>query len=159
MSKIYEKIIRPVLFKINPETAHEFGIEILKSGLKNKSAQNFFAKKFATEEFEGLERFGLSFKSPLGVAAGFDKNGIVINQLAALGFGFTEVGTVTFNPQKGNDKPRMFRLPADKALINRLGFNNRRNAKSRRKIKEIRSQMYRRREYRQKQRRAEHGSD
>lgn len=124
MSKIYEKIIRPALFKINPETAHEFGIETLKSGLKSKTAQEYFAKKFAADAFENLERFGLNFKNPLGVAAGFDKNGIVVNQLAALGFGFTEVGTVTFNPQKGNEKPRMFRLPEDKALINRLGFNN-----------------------------------
>jgi len=124
MSKIYEKIIRPALFKVNPETAHEFGIETLKRGLENKSAQAYFAKKFATKEFENLERFDLTFKNPLGIAAGFDKNGIVVNQLAALGFGFVEVGTVTFNPQKGNEKPRMFRLPEDKALINRLGFNN-----------------------------------
>ena len=124
MSKIYEKIIRPTLFKVNPEKAHEFGIETLKIGLKSKTAQEIFAGKFATEEFENLERFDLKFRNPLGVAAGFDKNGIVVNQLAALGFGFTEVGTVTFNPQKGNEKPRMFRLPDDKALINRLGFNN-----------------------------------
>lgn len=124
MSKIYEKIIRPTLFKVDPEKAHEFGIETLKVGLRSKTAREIFAKKFATEKFENLERFGLHFKNPLGVAAGFDKNGIVVNQLAALGFGFTEVGTVTFNPQKGNEKPRMFRLPDDKALINRLGFNN-----------------------------------
>lgn len=124
MSKIYEKIIRPTLFKVNPEKAHEFGIETLKVGLKSKTAQKIFAEKLATEEFENLERFGLNFKNPLGIAAGFDKNGIVVNQLAALGFGFTEVGTVTFNPQLGNEKPRMFRLPEDKALINRLGFNN-----------------------------------
>jgi dihydroorotate dehydrogenase len=66
----------------------------------------------------------LNFANPLGVAAGFDKNGVVVDQLAALGFGFVEVGTVTFRPQKGNEKPRMFRLPDDQALINRLGFNN-----------------------------------
>lgn len=124
MSKIYEKIIRPALFKVNPEKAHEFGIETLKVGLKSKTAQRFFGEKFAVEEFENLKRFNLNFKNPLGVAAGFDKNGIVVNQLAALGFGFVEVGTVTFNPQEGNEKPRMFRLTEDKALINRLGFNN-----------------------------------
>jgi len=124
MSKIYEKLIRPILFNISPETAHEFAIESLKLGLGSKFAQEFAAKRFASESFGELERFGLKFKNPLGIAAGFDKNGVVVNQLAALGFGFIEIGTVTFNPQKGNEKPRMFRLPADKALINRLGFNN-----------------------------------
>ena len=121
---VYQSIIRPLLFKISPETAHEFGIETLKIGLATKAAQNFAGKKFAAERFGKIERFGLNFKSPLGVAAGFDKNGVVVNQLAALGFGFVEVGTVTFNPQKGNEKPRLFRLPQDRALINRLGFNN-----------------------------------
>jgi dihydroorotate dehydrogenase len=121
---VYQSIIRPLLFNIAPETAHEFGIETLKIGLSSKTAQDFVCKKFAVERFEKIERFGLKFKSPLGVAAGFDKNGAVVNQLAALGFGFVEVGTVTFNPQKGNEKPRLFRLPDDQALINRLGFNN-----------------------------------
>jgi dihydroorotate dehydrogenase len=124
MSKVYEKIIRPALFNISPETAHEIGIEALKVGLSSKAAQNLAAKKFAVERFGAIERFGLKFKNPLGIAAGFDKNGIVVNQLAALGFGFVEVGTVTFKPQKGNEKPRLFRLAEDKALINRLGFNN-----------------------------------
>lgn len=124
MSKIYEKIIRPTLFNVNPETAHEFGIETLKIALGAKKAQDLAAKKFAGETFDGLERFGLIFKNPIGIAAGFDKNGVVVNQIAALGFGFTEVGTVTLRAQKGNDKPRMFRLPEDQALINRLGFNN-----------------------------------
>jgi dihydroorotate dehydrogenase len=120
----YQTFIRPLLFKMPTETAHEFGIESLKIGLSAKSAQNFISQQFAVERFGKIERFGLNFKSPLGVAAGFDKNGVVVNQLAALGFGFVEVGTVTFNPQKGNEKPRLFRLPEDKALINRLGFNN-----------------------------------
>jgi dihydroorotate dehydrogenase len=71
-----------------------------------------------------LERFGLKFRNPLGIAAGFDKNGRVVNQLASLGFGFVEVGTVTFEPQPGNPKPRLFRLPDEGALVNRLGFNN-----------------------------------
>jgi dihydroorotate dehydrogenase len=71
-----------------------------------------------------VERFGLTFPNPLGMAAGFDKNGAVVDQLADLGFGFVEVGTVTLEPQPGNEKPRLFRLPEDKALINRLGFNN-----------------------------------
>lgn len=121
---LYEKLVRPLLFNISPETAHEIGIESLKIGLSSDFAQDFAAKKFAVESFGEIERFGLNFKNPLGIAAGFDKNGIVVNQLAALGFGFVEVGTVTFKPQSGNEKPRLFRLPKDKALINRLGFNN-----------------------------------
>ena len=125
MSKIYQKLIRPALFNFPPETAHELGIEALKVGLGSRLAQTFAAQRFGSKvDFGELERFGLKFKNPLGIAAGFDKNGIVVNQLAALGFGFVEVGTVTFNPQKGNDKPRLFRLPEDRALINRLGFNN-----------------------------------
>lgn len=129
MSKLYEKIIRPLLFKLPTETAHEFGIEALKIGLGSKFARDFAAKRSAGESFGALERFGLRFKNPLGVAAGFDKNGKVVNQLAALGFGFVEVGTVTFNAQRGNELPRLFRLPEDKALINRLGFNNEGTAK------------------------------
>lgn len=124
MSAIYEKLIRPALFNLTPETAHDFGIKALKIGLSSKFARAFAARRFAFESFGSLQRFGLTFKNPLGIAAGFDKNGIVVNQLAALGFGFVEVGTVTFKPQKGNEKPRLFRLPEDMALINRLGFNN-----------------------------------
>lgn len=124
MSKLYEKIIRPLLFKLPTETAHEFGIEALKIGLGSKFARDLAAKRSAGESFGALERFGLRFKNPLGVAAGFDKNGTVVNQLAALGFGFVEVGTVTFDAQRGNKLPRLFRLPEDNALINRLGFNN-----------------------------------
>jgi dihydroorotate dehydrogenase len=120
----YDSIIRPALFNLSAETAHEIGIHALQYGLASEFAQNQFAKRYECNWFGELKRFGLTFKNPLGMAAGFDKNGIVVNQLAALGFGFVEVGTVTFNPQNGNDKPRMFRLPNDKALINRLGFNN-----------------------------------
>ncbi len=137
MSKIYEKLIRPILFNISPETAHEFGIEALKIGLSSEMALNFAAKRFANESFGGIERFGLKFKNPLGIAAGFDKNGVVVKQLTALGFGFVEVGTVTINPQKGNDKPRLFRLSEDSALINRLGFNNEGTAKVVERLKKI----------------------
>lgn len=121
---LYDSIIRPTLFNLSPETAHEIGINSLRFGLASETLQDQFAKRFECNEFGKLKRFGLSFKNPLGMAAGFDKNGIVVNQLAAIGFGFVEVGTVTFKPQPGNEKPRMFRLPEDKALINRLGFNN-----------------------------------
>ncbi len=121
---LYKSFLRPILFKTPPETAHELGIEALKLGLGSKPAREFAAEKFACGEFGELPRFNLKFKNPLGVAAGFDKNGAVVNQLAALGFGFVEVGTITFKAQTGNQKPRLFRLPEDNALINRLGFNN-----------------------------------
>ncbi len=137
MSKVYEKLIRPILFRASPETAHEFGIAALKIALGSKIAQNFACSKYAAEPFETIERFGLKFNNPLGVAAGFDKNAVAVNQLAAIGFGFVEVGTVTFEPQKGNPKPRMFRLPEDEALINRLGFNNEGTAKVVGRLKKI----------------------
>ncbi len=121
---LYNSIIRQILFRLPSETAHEFGLETLKLGLGSKFAQNLAEKKFGCHEFGELKRFGLKFKNPFGIAAGFDKNAVVANQLSALGFGFVEVGTVTFHPQKGNPKPRLFRLPPDKALINRAGFNN-----------------------------------
>lgn len=124
MSKIYKSIIRPLLFKMPTETAHELGIHSLKIGLGSKFLQNQFTKRFVCDSFGEISRFGLTFKNPLGVAAGFDKNAVVANQLSALGFGFVEVGTLTFKPQIGNPHPRLFRLPEDGALINRLGFNN-----------------------------------
>ena len=135
---IYKSIIRPLLFKMPVETAHELGVKTLKIGLGSKFAQNLVKKRFSCDSFGELERFGLKFKNPLGVAAGFDKNAVAANQLSALGFGFVEVGTVTFKPQKGNPKPRMFRLPEDKALINRLGFNNYGTASAVEKLKKSR---------------------
>jgi dihydroorotate dehydrogenase len=107
-----------------PETAHELGINALKYGLSSTYLQNKFAKRFECNEFGKLERFGLKFKNPFGIAAGFDKNAVVANQLESFGFGFIEVGTTTFHAQTGNPKPRLFRLPKDSALINRAGFNN-----------------------------------
>lgn len=121
---LYQSIIKPLLFKMPTETAHEFGLETLKIALGSEIVQRKFAEKFQCNEFGTLERFGLKFKNPFGIAAGFDKNAVVANQLHALGFGFIEVGTVTLNPQAGNPKPRLFRLPSDNALINRAGFNN-----------------------------------
>jgi dihydroorotate dehydrogenase len=120
----YDSLFRPILFRLSPETAHEIGINALRILLSSKTAQRFAASRFDSEPLEPLTRFGIQFKNSLGIAAGFDKNAVVVNQLSALGFGFVEVGTVTFEPQKGNEKPRLFRLPADNALINRLGFNN-----------------------------------
>ncbi len=124
MAGLYEKLIRPALFSLPAETAHEIGINSLRIGLASRAARRIAEKKFTIDDLPPIERFGLTFRNPLGMAAGFDKNGTVVDQLAAIGFGFVEVGTVTINPQPGNAKPRLFRLPQDQALINRLGFNN-----------------------------------
>lgn len=124
MSRFFEKFVRPVLFGLDAETAHEVGLGSLRYGLGSSAAQDFANKRFAADAFGTVDRFGLKFANPLGIAAGFDKNGVAVNQLAALGFGFVEVGTVTNHPQKGNEKPRLFRLVKEQALINRLGFNN-----------------------------------
>lgn len=123
MSAIFQKLVRPLLFRLDAETAHELGVNALRIGLGTGLLQATFGKK--QDELLGpTKRFGLNFSNPFGIAAGFDKNGIVVNQLAALGFGFVEVGTVTMRPQPGNERPRLFRLPKDQALLNRLGFNN-----------------------------------
>ncbi len=137
---LYKSIIRPMLFAMDAEKVHELGIDALQFGLSTKIAKKIASECFNTEAFGHIERFGLTFKNPLGVAAGFDKNGVVVDQLAALGFGFVEVGTVTFEPQKGNDRPRLFRLPDDNALINRLGFNNDGVAKVVERLKKIDAQ-------------------
>jgi dihydroorotate dehydrogenase len=106
------------------ERAHELGLKVLKLGLPTPGRFSDDEKAEISRILGPIKRFGIDFPNPLGIAAGFDKNGVVVNQLARLGFGFVEVGTVTFEPQAGNSKPRLFRLPYDKALINRLGFNN-----------------------------------
>jgi len=125
MSWLFRKLVRPALFALNPETAHEFGIDALRFGLGTAAARNVASRLYGSEfSFGPIERFGLRFANPLGIAAGFDKNGVAVDALAALGFGFVEVGTVTLRPQTGNPKPRLFRLVEDGALINRLGFNN-----------------------------------
>ena len=120
MAFVWEKLVRDAMFVLDAEQAHELGLKALQLGLGSA-----FAGRPEVPEIVGpVKRFGLTFANPLGMAAGFDKNGVVVNQLARLGFGFVEVGTVTYEPQPGNPKPRLFRLPQDKALINRLGFNN-----------------------------------
>jgi dihydroorotate dehydrogenase len=113
-----------MLFRLPAETAHEFALRSLSIALSNESVRNLVARRFQSEPFGKLHRFGLEFRNPIGLAAGFDKNGTAARALSALGFGFIEVGTVTSEPQPGNPRPRIFRLPRDRALINRLGFNN-----------------------------------
>ena len=116
--------MRPILFRLPAETAHELALRSLSLTLTNKPVRNLVARRFQSEPFGKLDRFGLEFRNPIGLAAGFDKNGTAAQALSALGFGFIEVGTVTSEPQPGNQRPRIFRLPRDRALVNRLGFNN-----------------------------------
>ena len=113
---IYRALFSLVLKRTNPEFAHTLGVFTVKILFK--------LKLIRPKTFNPYQAMGLSFNGPLGMAAGFDKNGELIPELFALGFGHVEVGTVTALAQPGNPKPRMFRLPKDRALINRMGFNN-----------------------------------
>ena len=118
-------LLKLFLFQFDPERIHYFVTGTLQRLQKIWGLPKLIQANFKLEH-PSLERevFGLHFKNPVGMAAGFDKNGDYIEELSNFGFGFIEVGTVTPLPQPGNDKPRMFRLPADSGLINRLGFNN-----------------------------------
>ena len=121
-SGAYERFVRPLLFSLDPETAHHLAINCL------RLASRFSPVLGPLRSFEPpakpIDLFGLTFRNPVGLAAGFDKNGVALPAWAALGFGFVEIGTVTAKPQPGNSKPRIFRYPEQQALINRLGFNN-----------------------------------
>ena len=112
---MFEKI-RSLIFKFDPETAHDLAIKALKT--------NVIPVKAKTYERLKVKFLDKEIANPIGIAAGFDKNAEVYNSLFQLGFGFVEVGTITPKPQFGNPKPRVFRLEEDEALINRLGFNN-----------------------------------
>lgn len=113
-------LLRRWLFSIDPESAHSVTLKLL-STMHSLGLSPLVAPK---PENKPLEVMGISFKNPVGLAAGLDKNGDYIDTLAALGFGFIEIGTVTPRPQPGNPKPRLFRLPEHQAIINRMGFNN-----------------------------------
>jgi len=120
------RIIKPVFFQFDPEKVHHFVVKRLKWFNDYFPLGKTILRSSFDVNIKGLERevFGIKFKNPVGLAAGFDKNGEYIEALSNLGFGFIEVGTVTPMPQPGNDKPRMFRLEEDQAIINRMGFNN-----------------------------------
>lgn len=120
------RLIKPFLFLLAPEQAHALTVGLLKIALAVPGLGLLLRKAWRSPE-KGLDTqaFGLHFKNPVGLAAGFDKDGRYMPEMAAMGFGFLEVGTVTPRPQAGNPKPRLFRMPQDKALINRMGFNNR----------------------------------
>jgi len=116
-------LLRPFLFQLEPEEAHYFTVHNLQLVGKVPLLLQLMGGRV---QHPSLRRqlFGLDFPNPVGLAAGLDKNGDVIDEMGALGFGFVEIGTITPQPQPGNDKPRLFRLPKDEALINRMGFNN-----------------------------------
>jgi dihydroorotate dehydrogenase len=121
---LYKSIIRSILFRLPAESAHEYALRSLSLGLSGVTVRGIISRRFRSEPFGKLQRFGLQFFNPIGLAAGFDKNGTAVQALAALGFGFIEAGSVTSAAQPGNPRPRLFRLPQDRALINRAGFNN-----------------------------------
>ena len=122
---MYKLIIRPILFLFDPEKVHYFTFSFLKFIFKIPFVAYITLKTFSLENPK-LERnlFGLKFKNPVGLGAGFDKNALMIPQLSNFGFGFIEIGTVTPKPQIGNPKKRLFRLKDDQGIINRMGFNN-----------------------------------
>ena len=118
-------LIKPFLFMMSPEKAHGFTIQLFKLVLKIPGVKGIIRNAYSFEHKDlETEVFGLKFKNPIGLAAGFDKNGDLIHEFSNLGFGFIEIGTITPRKQEGNPKPRLFRLPKDEALINRMGFNN-----------------------------------
>lgn len=122
---LYKSIIRPILFQFDPEKVHHFTFGLI-SFLSKIPGVTALWKAMYMYKSPALKRefFGLKFENPIGLAAGFDKDAKLIDQFSNFGFGFIEIGTITPKGQPGNDKPRLFRLPKDKAIINRMGFNN-----------------------------------
>lgn len=122
---MYKELIRPLLFQMDPERAHHFTTRMLRMLYHSPGGDDLLRMLYAWED-KALERefFGLKFTNPIGLAAGFDKNAEMVDEMATLGFGFVEIGTLTPQPQEGNPKPRLFRLSKDESLVNRMGFNN-----------------------------------
>ncbi len=122
---MYKRIIRPILFLIDAERVHYLVFSFLRGVSWIPGVKSLLQSQFCFSD-PSLSRtlFGLTFENPVGLAAGFDKDAKLIDELASLGFGFIEIGTLTPKGQAGNEKPRLFRLPLDQALINRMGFNN-----------------------------------
>ncbi|MEO6541747.1 MAG: dihydroorotate dehydrogenase (quinone), partial [Ferruginibacter sp.] len=118
------KVLRSVLFLFDPEWVHYFSMNGLRMICRVGFFKRLIASSFKPQGGKPYSLFNIQFPNPVGLGAGFDKNAKYLHELELLGFGFVEIGTVTPLPQAGNDKPRLFRLPKDKALINRMGFNN-----------------------------------
>ncbi len=123
MGFLYRKLVRQLLFRLNPETAHDAVIRTARAAQRLPPAGSL-ARLLTRSKDIPVEAAGLRFRNPVGLAAGFDKNCEAARFLAGLGFGFLELGTVTLRPQPGNPRPRLFRLREDRGLINRMGFNN-----------------------------------
>src|SRR6056300_149298 len=121
---MYKSIIRPILFTMNAEQAHHFTFSTLKWAFKIPGVSAIVKLFFGATKGKEKEVMGLKFRNPIGLAAGFDKDAKLYNELASFGFGFIEIGTLTPQAQPGNPKPRLFRLVEDEAVINRMGFNN-----------------------------------
>jgi dihydroorotate dehydrogenase len=117
-------LLRKSLFLFDAEKVHYLAMNALHLACANPVTRSWIKNSFQPSGVLSRQLFGLNFRNPVGLAAGFDKNALYLNELESLGFGFVELGTVTPKPQAGNDRPRLFRLPADKALVNRMGFNN-----------------------------------
>ena len=117
-------LVRKLMFRLEAEKAHEFAAEQMQLLQQIPMVLRALERFNAPPPSATRELLGMTFRSPIGIAAGFDKNAVLMPFLAALGFGFVEVGTVTFHPQPGNPRPRLFRYPRERALINRMGFNN-----------------------------------
>ena len=118
------QLLRKFLFRFDAEKVHYFSMNALAFLSKLPFGQAIIKSNFSSKNQQTVNVFQLNFKNPVGLAAGFDKNARYLSELELLGFGFVEIGTVTPLPQEGNEKPRLFRLPKDKAIINRMGFNN-----------------------------------
>ena len=121
---MYKGLIRPLLFLMNAEQAHHFTFKTLKVLFQIPGVKAITSLFFGSLKGREKQVMGLHFKNPVGLAAGFDKDAKLFNELSAFGFGFIEVGTLTPKPQDGNPKPRLFRIVEDEAVINRMGFNN-----------------------------------
>lgn len=122
---LYTKLLKPLLFRLSPEQAHHLTVKLLELSLRIPGVATIMRSQYRLADHR-LQRqcFGIDFPNPVGLAAGFDKDGRYFHAMSNLGFGFIEIGTVTPRPQGGNPQPRLFRLPKDGALINRMGFNN-----------------------------------
>jgi dihydroorotate dehydrogenase len=119
------QLLRPILFQLDPERAHNLTLTLLRAVGRSSTLRAIVKRIYTPQKTKPVHAFGLTFPNPIGLAAGYDKDGLAWRGLACLGFGHIEVGTVTPRPQPGNPRPRLFRLPEDQALINRLGFPSR----------------------------------
>lgn len=122
---MYKSLVRPLLFLFDPEKVHYFTFSLIRTAFKFRFIKRLACRYYQVSD-KRLERevFGIKFPNPVGLAAGFDKDAKLFNELSAFGFGFIEIGTLTPKPQEGNPKKRLFRLREDSAIINRMGFNN-----------------------------------